>query len=110
MEIMTTYGKVKVKRTSPRMDEVPEDCGYMKQFEFNVDMNSNGVMAECIEWCQLNCEGKWGWWFEPAVVTLTENPTNHWEHQNAYMSFERKRDATRFWMAVGIQNSGNKQG
>ena len=40
MEIMTTYGKVKVKRTSPRMDEVPEDCGYMKQFEFNVDMNS----------------------------------------------------------------------
>ena len=38
---MTTYGKVKVKRTSPRMDEVPEDCGYMQQFEFNVDMNSN---------------------------------------------------------------------
>jgi len=25
------------------------------------------------------------------------------------MSFEIKRDATRFWMAVGIQNSGNKQ-
>jgi len=42
------------------------------------------------------------------VVTLTENPTNHWEDQNAYMSFERKRDATRFWMTVGIQNSGNK--
>ena len=104
------YGKVKVKKTSPRMDEVPDDCGYMQQFEFNVDMNSNGIMAECIEWCQLNCEGKWGWWFEPAVVTLNEYHTNHWEDQNAYMSFERKRDATKFWMAVGIQNSGNKQG
>ena len=71
------YGKVKVKKTSPRMDEVPEDCGYMQQFEF-------------------------------AVVTLNEYHTNHWEAQNAYMSFERKRDATRFWMTVGIQNSGKK--
>ena len=35
-----------------------------------------------------------------------KNPKNHWEGQNAYMSFERKLDATRFWMAVGIQNSG----
>jgi len=26
------------------------------------------------------------------------------------MSFEIKRDATRFWMAVGIQNSGNNKG
>ena len=102
------YGKVKVKRNNPRMDEVPEDCGYMQQFEFNVDMNSNGVMAECIDWCQLHCEGKWGWWFEPAGEI--ENPANHWEDQNAYMSFAIKRDATRFWMAVGIQNSGNKQG
>ena len=39
LEIMTTYGKVKVKRTSSRMDEVPEDCGYMQQFEYNVDMS-----------------------------------------------------------------------
>jgi len=54
----------------------------------------------------LNCEGRWGWWFEPAGEI--ENPANHWEDQNAYMSFERKRDATRFWMAVGIKNSGNK--
>ena len=45
LEMMTIYGKVKVKRINPRMDEIPEDCGYMKQFEYNVDMNSNGIMA-----------------------------------------------------------------
>ena len=103
-----SYGKVKIKRNNPRMEDIPEDCGYMQQFEFNVDLNSNGVMSECIEWCQENCEGKWGWWFEPAGEI--ENPKNHWEDQNAYMSFEIKRDATRFWMAVGIRNSGNNQG
>ena len=101
-----SFGKVKVKRSNPRLDEVPDDCGYMQRFEFNVDLNSNGVMAECIDWCQQNCEGKWGWWFEPAGEI--ENPKNHWEHQNAYMSFEKKMDATRFWMSVGIQNSGRK--
>lgn len=100
------YGRAKIKRISPGLEEVPEDCGYMQQFEFNVDMNSNGVMSECIEWCQINCEGKWGWWFEPAGEI--ENPKNHWEDQNAYMSFERQRDATKFWMSVGIQNSNSK--
>ena len=70
-----SYGKVKVKRNNPRMDQIPEDCGYMQQFEYNVDMNSNGVMSECIEWCQQNCEGKWGWWFKPAGEI--ENPANH---------------------------------
>ena len=100
------YEAAKIKRISPGLDKVPDDCGYMQKFEYNIDLNSNGVMGECIEWCQVNCEGKWGWWFEP--VGEIENPKNHWEHQNAYMSFENKLDATRFWMSVGIQNSGRK--
>ena len=100
------YGNVAIKKVSPVLAEIPEDCGYEQKFKFNIDMNSNGVMAECIEWCQINCEGKWGWWFENKG-TYDMNYHN-WEDQNAYMSFEKKRDATRFWMAVGIQNSGNK--
>jgi hypothetical protein len=80
------YQAAKVKRVRAHLDEVPEDCGYMKKFRFNVDMNSNGIMGDCIEWCQVNCEGRWGWWFAP--VGEIENPKNHWEHQNAYMSFE----------------------
>ena len=70
------YGSVAIKKISPVLAEIPEDCGYEKKFKFNIDMNSNGIMADCIEWCQIN-----------------------------YMSFERKRDATRFWISVGVQNS-----
>ena len=69
-------------------------------------MNSNGIMGDCVEWCQLNCKGKWGWWFEPVGEIL--DAKNHWENQNAYMSFQKKKDATRFWMSVGIQNSGKR--
>ena len=100
------FGTVKVKRVKPGMDEVPEDCGYMKQFRFNVDMYSNGMVGECIEWCQVNCEGKWGWWFKPAGEI--ENPQNHWEDQNCFMSFQYKKDATRFWLAIGLANMGNR--
>ena len=103
-----SYGKVRVKSARPGLDEVPDDCGYMKKFRYNIDMQSNGIMGECIAWCQVNCEGRWGWWFEPAGEI--ENPNNHWENQNAYMSFQKKRDATRFWLSVGIQNMGNNDG
>jgi|TARA_B100000902_G_scaffold370024_1_gene394771 hypothetical protein len=102
------YEAAKIKRISPGLAEVPEDCGYMQRFEYNIDMNSNGIMGDCIDWCQRKCEGKWGWWFQPAGEI--EDPKNHWEDQNAYMSFEKKSDATKFWFAVGVQNMGNNQG
>ena len=101
------FGKVKVRKIKPELDDIPEDCGYQKRFKYDIDMHSNGIMGECIEWCQINCEGKWGWWFETAGHI--ENPQNHWEDQNSYMSFEKKKDATRFWLAIGIQNMGNRE-
>ena len=103
---MRSDGKVKVNKIKLSMANIPDGCGYKQQFKYNIDMNSNGIIGECIDWCQRNCEGKWGWWFEPAGEL--ENPKNHWEDQNAFMSFEKKLDATRFWMSVGIQNSGKK--
>lgn len=104
--MMRSYGKDKGNKIKLSMANIPDDCGYMQQFKYNIDMNSNGIIGDCIDWCQSNCEGKWGWWFEPAGEI--ENPKNHWEDQNAFMSFEKKLDATRFWMSVGIQNSGKK--
>ena len=102
------YEAAKVKRIGPGLDEIPDDCGYMKQFKYNIDMNSNGIMGECIEWCQINCKGKWGWWFEPAGQIV--NPQNHWEDQNSFMSFAHKKDATKFWLSIGVQNMGNNNG
>ena len=101
-----SYGKVEVKRVNPELQEIPEDCGYECQFEHNIDMNSNGIMSECIEWCQIHCEGKWGWWFEQNELY---DPLRHnWEEQNSYMSFEDKKEATAFFLAVGMANMGNR--
>tara|TARA_Y100000592_G_C5379942_1_gene272914 strand:+ start:455 stop:772 length:318 start_codon:yes stop_codon:yes gene_type:complete len=104
--VRKAFGKVKVRKVRADLDDIPEDCGYLKKFRFNIDMNSNGIMGECISWCQENCDGKWGWWFQGPE---SDNPYEHnWQKQNSYMSFQYKRDATRFWMAIGLQNMGNK--
>ena len=98
------YGKVKVKRNNPNMEDIPEDCGYGKRFKYDVDMHSNGIMGECIDWCQQNCKDKWGWWFEGPDQ---QDPWDHkWEEQNSYMSFENKREAMTFFLAIGISNMG----
>ena len=80
-----------------------DEVGYQKQFAFDIDMHTNGINGECIEWCEQNCEHKWGWWFEDDGRI---SPVNHWEHQRAYMSFEDEKEAMRFWLAVGISNMG----
>jgi len=98
------FGKVKIKSMTP-LDEIPDDCGYEKKFKYDIDMQSNGIMGDCIEWCQINCKHKWGWWFEQSELY---NPHLHnWEEQNSYMSFENKREAMAFFLAIGIQNMGN---
>jgi hypothetical protein len=101
-----SFGKVKIKRVNPGLDEIPEDCGYEKRFKYDIDMNSNGIMAECIDWCQINCKSKWGWWFDQKE--LYNANYHNWEEQDAYMSFEDKREATAFFLAIGLVNMGNK--
>ena len=88
------YEAAKVKRINAGLNEIPDDCGYMKQFEHNVDMNSNGIMGECIEWCQQNCKGKWGWYFTGPEGS---HPYDHnWQEQNSFMSFQKKREEFHF--------------
>ena len=100
-------GNVKVKSMNGKVADIPEDCGYDKRFKYDIDMNSNGIMGECIEWCQINCKSKWGWWFDQKELY---NPNYHnWEEQDAYMSFEDKREATAFFLAIGLANMGNKE-
>ena len=57
---MRSDGKDKGNKIKLSMANIPDDCGYMQQFKYNIDMNSNGIMGDCIDWCQSNCEGKWG--------------------------------------------------
>ena len=105
-----SFGKVKVKNMKPKrghmpLEDIPDDCGYDKKFKFDIDMQSNGIMGDCIEWCQKNCKSKWGWWFQQTALY---DPLRHnWEDQNSYMSFENKREAMAFFLASGIQNMGD---
>ena len=95
-----SFGKVQVKRARADLSEIPEDCGYEKRFRYNIDMNNNGISGECIEWCQINCKHKWGWWFEQKDLYSTA--WHNWEEQNAYMSFASKKEAMKFWLTLGV--------
>tara|TARA_B100000941_G_C28361064_1_gene477016 strand:- start:253 stop:558 length:306 start_codon:yes stop_codon:yes gene_type:complete len=97
-------GKKLVLRKKMKMTD--EGIGYQQRFKFDIDMHTNGISGTCIEWCEKNCEHKWGWWFEDDG---TISPMNHWEHQRAYMSFENEKEAMKFWLSVGILNMGNKE-
>lgn len=69
--------------------------GYLQKFRYDISLNINGVPAICIDWCKKNCQGKWGWWFDSHD---DYDPLWHnYEAQDAYMSFQYKRDAVRFW-------------
>ena len=86
-------------------DGIPDNCGYEKKFKYNIDMNTNGIPGECIEWCEKNCKHRWGWWFEQTDLFSTK--WHNWEDQKAYMSFASKREATKFWLAIGLKSMGD---
>jgi hypothetical protein len=92
------FGKVKVKSMHSALDDIPNDCGYECRFEYDVDMHSNGISG--------HCKSKWGWWFEQTDLY---NPLVHnWEEQNSYMSFEDNKEATAFFLAIGLANMGDR--
>ncbi len=70
--------------------------GYDKKFKYSIPLNSDGVVEDYIHWCETNCKGRWGWWFE-----TTERWNTHWDSSGnkAYMSFGSKKEATAFWIA-----------
>ena len=51
-------GNVKVKSMNGALDDIPNDCGYECRFQYDVDMHSNGIAGECIEWCQTHCRNR----------------------------------------------------
>lgn len=75
--------------------------GYLQKFRHNISLNDFGVPGECMNWCKKHSKGHWGWWFktcpewdEPFVDPY--DPEYH-EKNEAFMSFQYKRDALRFW-------------
>lgn len=73
-------------------------CGYLKKFEYVVDIHSNGIPSTYIEWCNANCKHRWGWhfWQSEKAKALNKYPWHDdWippdevlSGTKAYMSFE----------------------
>jgi hypothetical protein len=88
-------------RTRNIMVRKKRRSGYLQRFRHNICLNDYGVPAEFIDWCKKKSKGLWGWWFEtcPEWNEFHANPYNpeYHEKNTAYMSFQLKRDAVRFW-------------
>jgi len=56
--------------------------GYLKKYQYNIPLHTEGVLAYTLEWAEKYCKGEFGWHFD--------------ENSNAVMSFEKERDAS-FW-------------
>lgn len=82
------------------------NCGYLKQFEHVVDIHNNGVPSTYIEWCDANCEHRWGWHFwqtERAKQLMNEPWDDEWvppeevvRGTKAFMSFESYDEMIQF--------------
>ena len=82
-----------------------KECGYNKKFKYNIPLYADGVPGPWIDWCKNNIHNEWGWWFDGPAG---DDPYQHnWQEQNSFMSFQIKKDATRFWLSIGLQNMGN---
>jgi len=70
--------------------------GYDKKYHHSIYLNSDGVVEDYIHWCERNCTGRWGWWYETTKAWET-----HWDSSGnrAYMSFGRREEALKFWFA-----------
>jgi hypothetical protein len=101
-----TFGKVKIKKVRPDLADIPNDCGYEKRFEYTIDMNSNGISAECVAWCVQNCKSKWGWHFTDRKEYSAD--AHNWEETDAFMSFADKKEATKFWLSIGGAHLNNR--
>lgn len=105
---------VKTKKSKKRLPQPGEDayyklrepkgCGYEKKFRYNLSLGTYGVPAELIHWCTLNCKHKWGWWFKNDNSWY-----DSWDHEKneAFMSFNSKREAILFWFSIGVKHYGD---
>ena len=84
---------------------IPEDCGYDLKFEHNLDLKDPGVSAMYVNWCNDNCLGRWGWWFERD---LRGYYTNYRDHSNAFLSFENEEDLVLFSLTHDITHKHTK--
>ena len=84
----------------------PPGCGYEKKYRYSLSLGTYGVPAELIHWCIDKCKHKWGWWFK-TNGTWYEDWSAH-ETNEAFMSFNSRKEAFKFWFEVGVKHYGDR--
>jgi len=100
---------IKGRMPKPGEDEYykfkyPPKCGYEKKYRYNMSLGTYGVPAELLHWCLKNCKCLWGWWFKNDNGWYRDW---NYETNEAYMSFNSKREAFRFWFEIGHKHYGD---
>jgi len=66
-----------------------------KFLQHHICLNDFAVNLPQIRWCRDNCEGEWGWFFDP----LYEHGMGEAE-STAYMAFANTQDAIKFKLII----------
>jgi len=55
----------------------PQDCGYLKVYEYKVPLDGDGVYYMSVEWAAKNCKNKWGWYFSKHAKPVMTFEDSH---------------------------------
>ena len=73
------------------LDDMPDDCGYNKVYQYKYCLNAHGVPGGLIAEMIGICDHKFGWHFIPHA-NMDWSRENWYEDQTAYISFEDRAD------------------
>jgi len=69
---------------------IRKGCGYNQDFKFKAQL-SKDISMKIINWCDKNCDGKFGWYFQ------NKQPSPKWPtREQAVMTFQKKIDCINF--------------
>ena len=69
---------------------IRKGCGYNQSFRYKAELNKD-INMKLIEWCDKNCEGKYGWYFK------IKQPSTNWPTREcAVFTFQKKFDCVNF--------------
>lgn len=81
---------------------IRKGCGYNKSFKYSTDYTKK-INMRIISWCNNNCTGKFGWYFEDVIdkafASSREeiiNAINHRVKRKTVFTFEKKYDCFNF--------------
>jgi len=68
---------------------IRKGCGYNKSFKYLAVLKNN-INMRLINWCDRNCNGKYGWYFEDHKTSF------HNIQRSTVFTFEKKIDCFNF--------------